>query len=53
MAVQINYMLKVNDAKLGVIKKALKAADIDVVSLIEVFKQERDAPPADEAPSQS
>jgi len=51
MAVQINYMLKVKDAKLGVIKKALKAAEIEVVSLVEVFKQELDAPPAEDAPS--
>jgi len=41
---RINYVLKVRDAKLGVLRKALTQAGIDVVSLVEVFREE-DAPP--------
>jgi hypothetical protein len=47
MATQINYMLKVRDAKLAAVKKALSDAGIDVVSLVEVFKEELPAPPAE------
>ncbi|MFQ5508140.1 MAG: hypothetical protein ACE5FN_02250 [Leptospirillia bacterium] len=53
MAMQINYMVKVLDAKLGTVKKALTEAGIEVVSLVEVFKEETgadvdaEAPPAD------
>ncbi len=46
---QINYMLKVKDAKLGALKKALVAADIEVVSLVEVFRQEPPLAAPDEA----
>ncbi len=46
MAMQINYMVKVKDAKLGVVRKALSSAGIEVVSLVEVFKQEDAPPPA-------
>jgi hypothetical protein len=35
-----NYMLKVGDAKLTDIQKALQAAGIKVRSIIEVFKEE-------------
>lgn len=40
MTTQINYVLKVVDAKLAAVKKALTAADIEVVSLVEVYKEE-------------
>jgi len=46
MGTKINYVLKVKDAKLGAVKKALSAAGIEVVSLVEVYK-EQDAPPPD------
>jgi hypothetical protein len=46
MATQINYMLKVRDAKLAAVKKALSEAGIEVVSLVEVFKEELPAEPA-------
>jgi hypothetical protein len=48
MATQINYMLKVRDAKLAAVKKALSGAGIEVVSLVEVFKEELPAEPAQE-----
>jgi len=51
MAVQINYMLKVKDAKLGAVKKALSAAGIDVVSVVEVYKQDLDPPEPNESES--
>jgi len=35
-----NFMLKVSDAKLTDIQKALQAAGIKVRSIIEVFKEE-------------
>jgi len=35
----INYMLKVKDAKAVDIQKALKAAGINVISIIEVHKE--------------
>ncbi len=35
-----NYMVKVEDAKLGDIQKALQAAGIKVKSIIEVFREE-------------
>lgn len=49
MATQINYMLKVRDAKLAAVKKALAGAGIEVVSLVEVFKEELPAAPAEPA----
>jgi hypothetical protein len=55
MTTQINYVLKVRDAKLAAVKKALSEAGIDVVSLVEVFKEEAPAPqgdaPADVSPA--
>ncbi len=43
----INYMLKVEDAKLTDIQKALTQAGIKVRSIIEVFKEETiTSPPA-------
>lgn len=38
----INYMLKVQDAKAVDIQKALKAAGIAIVSIIEVHKDKGD-----------
>jgi hypothetical protein len=52
MATQINYVLKVRDAKLPAVKKALSEAGIEVVSLVEVYKEDLppDGPP-DPAPA--
>ncbi|MEW6410337.1 MAG: hypothetical protein AB1488_09560 [Nitrospirota bacterium] len=36
---KINYMLKVEDAKITAIQKALEAANIKVRSIIEVYKE--------------
>lgn len=36
----INYILKVKDAKSGEIQKALQQAGIQVRSILEVFKEE-------------
>lgn len=36
----INYMVKVEDAKLGDIQKALQSAGIKVRSIIEVYREE-------------
>ncbi len=47
MAVQINYMVKLKDAKLGAVRKALTEAGIDVISIVEVYKEDLD-PPAGE-----
>jgi hypothetical protein len=46
MATQINYVLKVKDAKLAAVKKALSGAGIDVVSIVEVHKEELPEAPA-------
>ncbi|MDH5526961.1 MAG: hypothetical protein OEY97_06580 [Nitrospirota bacterium] len=51
MPTQINYVLKVHDAKLGQVKKALTDAGIDVVSLVEVYKEEKAAEGGEQAPS--
>ncbi len=40
MAVKSNFMLKVQDAKLADIQKALKDANINVISILEVHKEE-------------
>lgn len=48
MTTQINYVLKVVDAKLAAIKKALTAADIEVVSLVEVYKEESGSVPEED-----
>jgi signal recognition particle subunit SEC65 len=39
-----NFILKVTDAKLSDIQKALQAAGIKVRSIIEVFKEEGNPP---------
>lgn len=49
MATQINYVLKVRDAKLPAVRKALSEAGIDVVSLVEVYKE--DLPAAQGTPA--
>jgi hypothetical protein len=40
MATKSNFILKVSDAKLADIQKALKDASINVVSIMEVHKEE-------------
>ncbi len=40
MPVRINYMLKVYDAKLVEIKKALESANIKVHSILEAHREE-------------
>jgi hypothetical protein len=44
MAVNINYMLKVVDAKPADIQKALEAAGIKIKSIQETFKEEAAVP---------
>ncbi|MBF0564465.1 MAG: hypothetical protein HQK89_04420 [Nitrospirae bacterium] len=39
---QINYMLKVEDAKLPDIQKALKSAGIKVKSIVDLYKESTD-----------
>ncbi|MBF0536925.1 MAG: hypothetical protein HQL03_01585 [Nitrospirae bacterium] len=39
MTVQINFMLKVEDAKLPDIQKALKGAGVKVKSIVELYKE--------------
>jgi len=39
----INYILKVQDAKAADIQKALKAAGINVISIIEVYKEKEES----------
>jgi hypothetical protein len=40
MATKSNFILKVSDAKLADVQKALKDANINVVSIMEVHKEE-------------
>jgi len=40
MATKHNFMLKVIDAKMGDIRKALKEAGINVASIVEVYKED-------------
>ena len=40
MAVKTNFILKVSDAKLADVQKALKDANINVVSIMEIHKEE-------------
>jgi hypothetical protein len=40
MAMKTNFILKVSDAKLADIQKALKDASINVVSILEIHKEE-------------
>ncbi len=44
MAVNSNFMVKVQEAKLADIQKALDAAGIKVRSIVEVFKEEVESP---------
>lgn len=46
---QLNYIVKVKEVKSGEIKKALTTAGIDVVSIVEVHKEEITVP-AEERP---
>jgi uncharacterized protein YaaQ len=40
MATKTNFILKVQDAKLAEVQKALKDANINVVSIMEIHKEE-------------
>ncbi len=40
MAVKANFILKVSDAKLADVQKALKDANINVLSILEIHKEE-------------
>ena len=40
MATKMNFILKVQDAKLADVQKALKDANINVVSILEIHKEE-------------
>ena len=40
MATKTNFILKVQDAKLAEVQKALKDANINVVSILEIHKEE-------------
>jgi hypothetical protein len=40
MATKVNFILKVQDAKLADVQKALKDANINVVSIMEIHKEE-------------
>jgi hypothetical protein len=40
MATKTNFILKVQDAKLADVQKALKDANINVVSIMEIHKEE-------------
>jgi hypothetical protein len=40
MATKMNFILKVQDAKLAEVQKALKDANINVVSIMEIHKEE-------------
>ena len=40
MAAKSNYILKVQDAKLADIQKALKDANVTVLSIVEIHKEE-------------
>jgi len=42
MAVNSNFIVKVTDAKLPDVQKALEQAGIKVRSIIEIFKEEKD-----------
>ncbi|KAF0181292.1 MAG: hypothetical protein FD164_1530 [Nitrospirae bacterium] len=43
MAVNSNFLVKVTDAKLSDVQKALQAAGISIRSIIEVHKEETEA----------
>ena len=40
MATKTNFILKVSDAKLADVQKALKDANVNVVSIMEIHKEE-------------
>jgi hypothetical protein len=40
MATKTNFILKVQDAKLADVQKALKDANVNVVSILEIHKEE-------------
>jgi hypothetical protein len=46
MATQHNFMLKVIDARMSDVRKVLKDAGVNVVSIVEVYKE--DIPQEDE-----
>ena len=48
MATQRNFMLKVIDARMGDIRKVLKDAGVNVVSIVEVYKEDIPEQPAAE-----
>ncbi|MEK7279282.1 MAG: hypothetical protein AAB090_01385 [Nitrospirota bacterium] len=52
MAVKINYMVKVVDAKMTDVKKALEAGGIKVSSIIETYKEEVKETEASHSPEQ-
>lgn len=43
----INYIVKVEDARIGQVKKALESANIKVISIIDVYKEDRPSPPSE------
>ena len=49
---QSNFMLKVEDARVPDIQKALKAASIQVKSIVEVFKETGDEKGNNELPKE-
>jgi len=40
LAIKSNFILKVQDAKLADVQKALKDANVNVVSIMEIHKEE-------------
>lgn len=52
MATKINYMVKVVDAKMTDLKKALEAGGIKVSSIIEMYKEEERETEASHSPGQ-
>ncbi len=52
MTKRINFLVKVQDAKLTEIKRALEKANIKVTSIIEVYKEEDKAPEAPATPAE-
>ncbi|MBI5378987.1 MAG: hypothetical protein HZA23_02395 [Nitrospirae bacterium] len=52
MTKRINFLVKVQDAKLTEVKKALEKANIKVTSIIAVYTEEDKAPEAPAAPAE-
>lgn len=46
----INYIVKVEDAKMSQIKKALETANIKVVSIIDIYKSGEEPAKKEETP---